>query len=605
MLHRGALRPLRRRLSADPRTYGPQIRFLDSGFWDRMTEGMLHSIVAEPALVPEEKYLGPVYQMAAYGDVQRFYLMPGAGAPFLSLAMHATATGNVARRDRARWFAINFPQGTAPKPSLPPRRRRLGQQRGDGLHPQLPRPRSHGPARAGSPPRAAPHLLRPLHRPAHLPHGLGPGGDDVRLQVRLGDHRPPVRRLQPVRALAQGRVARQGADRLRQRQARSSTSEYHNTLAIQNRPASGAARPKSLQWFEDGTWERGGQFTLGMNAGDPRVQVSLGAGWVAAQADATPLYNRPSTHPGEEALEVTHASRSIAWLSPDVIVVYDRATTRSDGLFKRFFLVSGGDPEVSGKLTTFTTPKGQKLFVETLLPAAAVLTAAKAEPFNQLAEGGALAVQAEEVEDPSEPARRALPPRDSRKRGRFRAQKPLPVSLVQSSAGTPFAGAAVGTFAAVFPVDLGAAFTRVTYAVPSTVTAQLVGGLPAGGAVRRDDEAGGGAHRGDRGPGGGDGGGRGRGDRPGDAGVGGEALIRRGRFPTPGRSWGGTTGRMSDQLHRVSRLGFRLTEEQEMVAAAAREVASRRIAPGAAERDRTGEFPWRSSRRSRRWASTR
>ena len=87
------------------------------------------------------------------------------------------------------------------------------------------------------------------------------------------------------------------------------TSEYHNTLALQNRPTSGADKPGSLQWFEGGTWERGGQFTVGMNAGDPSVKVSLGAGWVYAQGDATPLYNRPSAKPGDAATEVTHASR--------------------------------------------------------------------------------------------------------------------------------------------------------------------------------------------------------------------------------------------------------------------------------------------------------
>jgi hypothetical protein len=55
------------------------------------------------------------------------------------------------------------------------------------------------------------------------------------------------------------------------------------------------------------------------------------------------------------------------------------------------------------------------------------------------------------------------------------------VSLVQSRAGTPFAGAVVGPFAAVFPVDLAAPFKSVTYAVPATTTAQLVGGLQPGG----------------------------------------------------------------------------------------------------------------------------
>ncbi|HTJ80452.1 MAG TPA: acyl-CoA dehydrogenase family protein [Polyangiaceae bacterium] len=41
----------------------------------------------------------------------------------------------------------------------------------------------------------------------------------------------------------------------------------------------------------------------------------------------------------------------------------------------------------------------------------------------------------------------------------------------------------------------------------------------------------------------------------------------------------------------LDRLGFALTDEQRMVAETARDFATRRLAPGAAERDRTGRFP--------------
>jgi alkylation response protein AidB-like acyl-CoA dehydrogenase len=44
-------------------------------------------------------------------------------------------------------------------------------------------------------------------------------------------------------------------------------------------------------------------------------------------------------------------------------------------------------------------------------------------------------------------------------------------------------------------------------------------------------------------------------------------------------------------MKTLDRLGFAFTEEQRMVADAAREFASRRLAPGAAERDRTMRFP--------------
>jgi len=41
----------------------------------------------------------------------------------------------------------------------------------------------------------------------------------------------------------------------------------------------------------------------------------------------------------------------------------------------------------------------------------------------------------------------------------------------------------------------------------------------------------------------------------------------------------------------LDRLGFPFTEEQRLIAASARDFAARRLAPGAADRDRTGQFP--------------
>jgi hypothetical protein len=206
------------------------------------------------------------------------------------------------------------------------------------------------------------------------------------------------------------------------------------------------------------------------------VKVSTGSGWVYAQGDATPLYKRPSTVAADDATDVQHASRSIAWLEPDVVVVYDRATTRSDGLFKRFWLTSGGDADVTGKRATFTTPKGQKLTLDALLPATAVLSAGKATPFNGTAEGEPTRSKLR-IEDPANP-------RDVRFLNVLQADDAgvaaAPVATIRSTAGTPFEGAAVGSFAAVFPVDLAASFSNVTYVVPKTVTAQLVSGLKPG-----------------------------------------------------------------------------------------------------------------------------
>ena len=44
-----------------------------------------------------------------------------------------------------------------------------------------------------------------------------------------------------------------------------------------------------------------------------------------------------------------------------------------------------GQPTIAGKTATVTTPGGQQLFVQSLLPAGAVLTAPPAEVFDQVA----------------------------------------------------------------------------------------------------------------------------------------------------------------------------------------------------------------------------
>ena len=61
---------------------------------------------------------------------------------------------------------------------------------------------------------------------------------------------------------------------------------------------------------------------------------SVQTDYTYAFGDTTPLYNRPSVWtPTSAALDIQHASRSILWLKPDHIVVYDRASSLTAGLF--------------------------------------------------------------------------------------------------------------------------------------------------------------------------------------------------------------------------------------------------------------------------------
>ncbi|MFW5741392.1 MAG: hypothetical protein ACOC1F_13610, partial [Myxococcota bacterium] len=137
-------------------------------------------------------------------------------------------------------------------------------------------------------------------------------------------------------------------------------SDQHNTLAVENgRPSHhGDDRRRNF-------WKRGSQWVLA-HAEDPRlVAHSFHRAYVYALGDATGMYNSAY----ENAMDVRHVSRSIVWLKPDHVVIYDRASTGSAGRFKRFFLHTPGAPRVQGNLATATTDGGQQLFVRTLVPA--------------------------------------------------------------------------------------------------------------------------------------------------------------------------------------------------------------------------------------------
>jgi hypothetical protein len=458
----------------DPRVLGPQIRLIDSAYWDKLVDGVLHSIVGEPQLVPGEEYLGPVYQLAAYGDTQRFWLMPDFSQMFTSLAIYDNAKSNTKRLDKERWLAINAVEGTAPGLA-----KRVGNIWGNSTASQSllyfmaldPDAKPPVDPRPSMPPSFYdPAIGRFIARTA-----WGPSGNmfDYKCTWESISHQDGD--------CNQFEFFRKGEWLVKERTGYANdvavlTSEYHNTLAIQNGTGGGAAKPKNLQWFEEESWARGGQFTLGVNQGDPTSIVSEGAGWTYAQGDATKLYNRIAGGRRDDAIDVAHASRSIVWLKPDVIVVYDRATTKSEKRFKRFHLVSGGDGEVHGDVATFTTPKGQKLFVRTLLPHGATIAASKATPFNQMAAGEPSRSKLV-VEDASQP-------RDVRflhvLEGADAGASATASSAIQSTAGTPFAGAAVGAFSAMFAVDLATTFTTTTYAVPSSATSHVVAGLVPG-----------------------------------------------------------------------------------------------------------------------------
>lgn len=249
-------------------------------------------------------------------------------------------------------------------------------------------------------------------------------------------------------------------------------SDNHNTLALENDP------PRRGDWRKI-AWERGSQWQQGLG-GDGRILAqSIQPNYVYALGDSTELYNAPD----EDSTDVQHASRSVVWLKPDHIVVYDRAITKTTNRFKRFWLNLPALPTVNDQSATMPTEGGQKLVVSTLLPL-------NAEPVASLAVD-------EPIPDHPQ-GKRESPANGEPMKAKFMVQAPgnpadtrflhvlqaadaaTPTDatqLIQTSAGTPFAGALVGTQVVLFPVSLNTPVATLTYTVPAAAQTHMITGL--------------------------------------------------------------------------------------------------------------------------------
>ncbi len=453
----------------DPARVGPQAALVQSPYWDRFVDGFLHSLTPAAATPGgSDAYLGPVYGMASYGDLLSFWITPEHMTTFASLGVLDQVTGRRDRLPALRWIDADAIQG--------------GEA---ALHDRA--------ANVWGNSYATQSILYYLlfDPAAPAPVDPRPGRPLVFIDATLGralartdwtqgatffDYLGNWETLNhQLGSCNQIELFRKGEWLVKERSGYANdeigmTSDYHDTLAVQN------DTPSNLQWFEGQTAARGGQWTNGVNAGDPTVRLSAGAGWVYAYGDATNLYNRPGSTPAESAMDVTHASRSVVWLSPDHVVVYDRATTRTANRFKRFNLTVTGNPTVSGKTATVVTPGGQRLTVTTLLPAAATLTAPAAEAFNLVAELEPTRYRLV-VEDPSHPADvRFLHVLEAADAG----VPPGTVAAVHSTSGTAFQGASVAGAVVMFPVDPSAAFTTTSWVAPPGTGLQILAGLAPG-----------------------------------------------------------------------------------------------------------------------------
>jgi hypothetical protein len=434
-------------------------------FWAQFPAALLQSLPPRPTRATgDDAYLGQIWQPAWFGSAEK-YRAPDFITSLGPLALAAAARGDRKTVDAIRWIETNVPPGG--------KARLL--------------------ARVGDTDQFLDTILYFL---VFDPHAAPPADPRPRLPLTYfarGLNRILVRtcRCRDARmftyALSWNAIDHQRGDGndfgfyrdgewlTKQRTGYSSGgsyTDYHNSVSIQN----DAPEHNESDDPRHEVWLRGDQWVLNP-AGDPRLLArSVGPGYVYALGDATNLYN--SRYEGIS--DIVHASRSIVWLQPDHIVVYDRAATRTEGRFKRFWLQLPAAPGVSGRRTEVRTARGQQLFVTTLLPRDAQIEGQRDEDVGEPAVGEPMRYRLR-VEAPGGPkAVRFLHVLQGASRGAAAS----PVTLLRSVEGSRFVGAAVAGRAVLFPVDANAAVSRLIVYVPTGLRRILVTGLRPGAAYR-------------------------------------------------------------------------------------------------------------------------
>jgi hypothetical protein len=439
-------------------TCGSHCQVAGNPFWDDFLTGYYHSL--SPAKRPDENGL-LAHQPAWYGDAQTyasFDLISVLGA----LGVHDTVAGNSARLQSLRWAQTHTPPGGADE--LLRRIASTDEFRNSLLYFML-----YDPAAApASDPRSqialehfAPGLNRLLARTSWDAQA---SWFNYSLSWSLIDHQQANGN--------QFEWYRKGEWLTKQRTGYADiaegigSSEFSNTLAIEN----DKPNRDDSDWRVD-LWRRGAQWNL-VAAGDPQLLArSSSATFSYASGDATQLYNSSS----ENLNDVRHASRSIFWLKPDAVVVYDRAQTNTANRFKRWWLQSASPASVAGNSAAIITAGGQRLQLNSLLPVGASLMAVnvnEAHIEDTVARNEPMNVRVR-IDAPGNPAN-------------VRFMQVLQAADAGVAIGTPtliqstdaaWQGAQLGSTVVLFASELGRSVSNLSYSFTAPVATHLISGL--------------------------------------------------------------------------------------------------------------------------------
>ncbi|MBP7964758.1 MAG: hypothetical protein KBG20_07315 [Caldilineaceae bacterium] len=440
-------------------SYPQTATLTNNPFWSESLTAYIHSL--SPATVEREEG-GTAYQPAFYGDGQS-YRLPDFVSAFAPIGLYDIVTNNPARLNSVRWLQTYTAPGG--REQLVERVRNPDDFREAILYFMLfdpAAPMATDPRPALSPDFLAPGLNRLFSRTGWGTdanwYTYGLSWNSIDHQMADGNSFAFYRKGE---WLTKGRV---GYADIAEGIA---SSEFYNTVAIQNdRPA----ERDDSDWRTD-LWQRGSQWNL-VAAGDPTLLAhSTSAAYAYALGDATNLYN--STN--ENVTDIAHASRSILWLKPDHIIVYDRAETMTAERFKRWWLQLPQPATISGKQATMRTATGQQLFVTTLLPENVTLTAVNnnEEHIENTAAGNdpmQVRLKVEAMGNPQ--VVRFLHVLQGADAGVGRG----PATVIKS-ADELFEGVVVRGIVVLFPVNVSPVPTQLTYVAPTGITHHFITGL--------------------------------------------------------------------------------------------------------------------------------
>ena len=455
---------------------GPQCKLAWAPVWDRFCNAWLSVLTPTPEFI--ESYLPNAYQMFAYGDTLRLYTDPDFSNIFGPLQLLDAALGNTNRVAKLRWLTMDVPEGGYANLI-----NRAGTSWGanESYEKGILYFLTLNPAQLSDPPDPRPTLPTLFYDASQ---GMIVAQSDWTTNRSMLHWRCSWISINHEDADGgMFQLFRKGEFLTKEFTGYDNNdfgqcSFMHNTLALQNYCIAGTP---SLAWFETGLWETGSQWQLAENTGDPTTYASTGTNYVYAYGDLTPLYNRPNIYtPDLAATNILQANRSLLWLKPDHLIVYDRATSANAGLFKRFNLCLPAIPVVTtraggGSVLTETMPSGQQLVINSILPANgtvnvyslsnAITTVAEGEPCNYRLS----------IEDTNNPTNiRFL----HVLQGADAGVTADATTYVQSSGGNAFEGVVVRGAEVLFPVNvLNNTFTGVSYTAPAGVTNHYVTGL--------------------------------------------------------------------------------------------------------------------------------